>query len=322
MRIGYHAAHEQYPPSELLRLVRMAEEAGFDSVQCSDHFRPWSERQGHSGHAWSWLGAALQATSLPFGVVAAPGYRQHPLIVAQAAATLAEMFPGRFWLAVGSGERFNEIAAGVDWPRKAERNARLLEAANIMRALWAGQTVTREGFFAVEEARLYSLPERPPLLAGAAITPETAEWLGGWADALITVWKPKDQLQQVVDAFRLGGGAGKPMFLKAQVSYAQSEEEALQGAWEQWRTNVFESGVLAELRLPEQFEAAAQFVRPEDMHDYVRISADPERHVEWLREYVEMGFAEVIVHNVNREQERYIRDFGARVLPALRRTHG
>ena len=91
-RVGYHASHEQFAPADLIRYVQLAEQAGFRSAMCSDHFHPWSERQGESGFAWSWLGAALQATSLPFGVVTVPGgWRYHPAIVAQAAATLASI---------------------------------------------------------------------------------------------------------------------------------------------------------------------------------------------------------------------------------------
>src|SRR5690606_28228959 len=170
---GYHASHEQFPPSALLDYVQRAEAAGFSAAMCSDHFMPWSETQAESGFAWSWLGAALQATQLPFGVVCAPGYRYHPAIIAQAAATLAEMYRDRFWIAVGSGERLNEHITGEAWPPKAERNARLRECADIMRALWAGETVTHRGLVHVEEAKLYSLPERPPLLVGAALSEET-----------------------------------------------------------------------------------------------------------------------------------------------------
>src|SRR5215217_2622439 len=126
-RIGFHASHEQFSPSDLLRLVQTAEAAGFDCAMSSDHFRPWGPAQGQSGFAWSWLGAALQATRLPLGVISAPGYRYHPAILAQAAATLCEMFPGRLWLALGSGQRLNEDLTGVAWPEKAERNARLRE---------------------------------------------------------------------------------------------------------------------------------------------------------------------------------------------------
>ena len=133
--IGFHASHEQASPSELLHAVRAAEAAGFACAMCSDHFSPWSERQGESGFAWSWLGAALQATSLPFGVVNAPGQRYHPAVIAQAAATLCELFPGRFWLALGTGEFSNEHITGEPWPDKRTRNARLAECVAVMRAL-------------------------------------------------------------------------------------------------------------------------------------------------------------------------------------------
>jgi len=105
---GFHASHEQVHPSELLAAVQRAEEAGFDAAMSSDHFSPWSERQGQSGFAWSWLGAALQASGLPFGVVTAPGQRYHPAVIAQAIATLGSMYPGRFWAALGTGEASNE----------------------------------------------------------------------------------------------------------------------------------------------------------------------------------------------------------------------
>src|SRR5438874_6590757 len=131
--IGYQASHEQFKPSQLLEWAILAEKAGFKAINSSDHFHPWSERQGQSGYAFAWLGAAMQATSLPFGVVCSPGQRNHPAIVAQAAATLNEMFPGRFWVALGSGEAINERITGEKWPAKPERNARLLECAQIIR---------------------------------------------------------------------------------------------------------------------------------------------------------------------------------------------
>ncbi|MEM4781233.1 MAG: LLM class flavin-dependent oxidoreductase, partial [Halalkalicoccus sp.] len=114
--LGYQASHEQFSPSELLEYVQLADEYGFSDVLASDHFHPWSEHQGESGHVWSWLGSAMEATDLTYGTVNAPGYRYHPAIIAQAAATLREMHPDRFWLAVGSGQLLNEGVAGVDWP--------------------------------------------------------------------------------------------------------------------------------------------------------------------------------------------------------------
>lgn len=321
-RIGYHASHEQYAPSELLRLVRRAEQAGFQSAMCSDHFHPWGERQGHSGFAWSWLGAALQATSLSFGVVTVPGgWRYNPAIIAQAAATLAEMFPGRFWIAPGSGELLNEGITGERWPHKAERNARLREACDVIRALWRGETVTHRGLVTVEEARIYSLPKEPPKMVGAALSPETAEWLGGWADGMITVVGPRESMRRMIDAFRRGGGEGKPIYLQAQLSYAKTEEEALRGAWEQWRTVKLPSPVLSDLRLPAQFDAIGEGVRPDEVKEKMRVSASIQQHIDWLAEDVEMGFEEINLHCVHREQQEWFIDvFGERVLPGVSGT--
>src|SRR5215203_5245241 len=128
--LGFHCSHEQHPPSALLRYAQLAADAGFIAGMCSDHLAPWSERQGHAGFAWSWLGSALEATSLPFGVVTAPGQRYHPAVMA-----LAQMYPGRFWAALGSGEAVNEHVTGERWPNKDDRDARLLECVDVIRAL-------------------------------------------------------------------------------------------------------------------------------------------------------------------------------------------
>ncbi|WP_315874586.1 TIGR03885 family FMN-dependent LLM class oxidoreductase [Thermocoleostomius sinensis] len=318
VKIGYHASHEQFKPSELLRYVKMAEQAGFTLALSSDHFHPWNERQGQSGFAWSWLGAAMCTTpSLSYRVVCAPGQRYHPAIIAQAAATLAEMFPDRFWITVGSGQALNESITGEKWPCKADRNTRLKECVDIMRGLWAGETVNHRGLVCVEEATLYSRPDVAPLIIGAAITAETAEWLGGWADGLITTSRPPEQLKKVVDAFRRGGGEGKPMILKVQLSYDRDEAAARSGAFDQWSTNIFQSVLLSDLKLPAQFEAAAQYVNPDEMEQQVRISSHLQQHIEWLQQDIELGFDELMLHNVNRNQEQFIEDFGAKVLPAL-----
>ncbi len=320
-QIGYHASHEQYNPKELLNYVQLAEKAGFQAAMCSDHFTPWSERQGQSGFAWSWLGAALQATSnVSFGMVNAPGQRYHPAIIAQAVATLAVMFPGRVWCAFGSGQYMNEHITGEGWINKPDRNARLLECVEVIRALWRGETVSFQGkYITVDEAKLYSRPDEPPMIFGAAITPETAEWVGSWADGIITVYKPYEKQKQFVEAFHKGGGKGKPMLLQAQTSYARTEKEALAGAHDQWRNNILASRVLTELRMPNQFDTLGELIRPEDLEGHIRISSDPKQHIEWLQQDIELGFDRIYVHNVNRDQERFIETFGEKVLPALQR---
>ncbi len=316
--IGFHASHEQFPPSQLLALSQKAAAAGFDVISCSDHFFPWSERQGQSGFAWTWLGASMHATGLPHMVVNAPGQRYHPAIIAQAAATLQEMFPDKFTLIIGTGQNVNEHITGDKWPNKQERNARLLECAKIIRTLWAGETIRHQGLVTIDNAKLYTRPEKPPLLIGAAITAETAKWVGSWADGLITISRSKEELQTVIDAFRSGGGEGKPMFLKVQLSYAATEAAAREGAFDQWRTNIFTSNVLADFSVVGQFDEAAQFVRPEDLDPFVHISSNLDQHAEWVRGFQEMGFNRITLHNVNREQEQFIHAFGESVLPQLR----
>lgn len=313
--IGYHASHEQFRPSELLSYAITAERAGFKAINCSDHFHPWSKRQGQSGFSFSWLGAALQSTTIPYGVVCAPGQRYHPAIVAQAVATLAEMFPDRFCIALGSGEALNENITGEKWPSKATRNARLLECAEIIRRLLKGETVTSHRIVQVDNATLYTRPEKIPMIFGAAVTQETAAWVGEWADGLITISKPLDKLGETVEAFRRGGGRNKPMFLKVQLSYARTNDKAVTGAYDQWRTNIFSGKVLGELSTVEQFDALGDLVKVDQMHEMVNISSDLAWHAKNIREYVNLGFERIFIHNVNREQIDFINDFGKAVLP-------
>ena len=315
--IGFHASHEQLPPSRLLAAVQAAEAAGFTAAMCSDHLAPWSERQGHSGYAWSWLGAAMQATSMPFGVVTAPGQRYHPAITAQAIATLGELFPGRSWAALGSGEALNEHVTGDPWPPKRERDARLLECVEVIRALLRGEEVTHDGRVRVDRARVWSLPESIPALFGAAVGEETARTVGGWADGLITVRQPVDVLRRVIDAFREGGGERKPIAVQVHLSWAKYEDTAMAIAHDQWHTSVIGPDLAWDLELPAQFDEAARMVRPDDVTEAVLVSADPAQHVKWLREIADLGVDALYLHHVGQEQDRFIDVFAEHVLPEV-----
>ena len=315
--VGLHCSHEQIPPSRLLGHVRHAEAAGFGAIMSSDHFSPWSERQGESGFAWSWLGAAMGATALPFGVVNAPGQRYHPAIVAQAAATLCEMFPGRLWVALGTGEASNEHITGDPWPGKATRNARLRECVEVMRALFSGETVTHDGLVRVDRAKLHTLPPEPPPLIGPAISVETARWAGEWADGLATVNQPRAKLEEMIDAFRSNGGEEKRLVLQVHLSWAPSEEDALRIAHDQWRTNVFPPPTCWDLELHEDFDRLARDVTPDQVRDTVLVSADLARHAGWLEELAALGFDEINLHHVGQDLSAFIDAFGEHVLPRL-----
>ncbi|MCU4752867.1 TIGR03885 family FMN-dependent LLM class oxidoreductase [Halobacteria archaeon AArc-curdl1] len=315
--IGYHASHEQFAPGALLEYAQLAAEHRFTDCLASDHFHPWSERQGESGHVWSWLGSAMEATSMSFGTVNAPGYRYHPAIIAQAAATLQSMYPERFWLSVGSGQLLNEGISGKEWPIKAERNARLRECAEVMRRLWDGEEVTHHGRVTVEEATLYSRPESPPPLIGAALSEETASWLAEWADGMITLGTPDHEGDaKRVQAFR-EKAPDKPVYLKVQLSYDESDEAALEGAYDQWRTNCIPGAATQEFRTPEEYDELAEVVDKETVEENIRVSADFGDHIRWIENDLELDVEKVFLHNVNTNQEQFIEAFGDNVLTAF-----
>jgi coenzyme F420-dependent glucose-6-phosphate dehydrogenase len=319
-RVSFHSSHEQFSPSELLDLIVCAEAAGFDAAFSSDHLHPWAAAQGESGFLWAWLGAALQKThKLTFGGITIPGgWRYHPAIVAQALATLGQMFPGRLpWFALGSGEAINEHVVGAGWPAKAERDARLEEGAAIIRGLLGGERVTRRGYVAVENAQVWSLPETPPKLIGAALSEQTAGRVARWSDGLLTTAHSVDDLRRLIAAYRSTGGSGA-LHLKVDLSWAPTQAEALDNAHEQWRFLHPGREAAANFRTPEEFELAASGVAPEDMHDTVLISSDIKTHIDWLRERAALGFETLDLHNVGRNQREFIEAFGQHVLPALR----
>ena len=222
---GFHASHEQISPRQLLADVVLAEEVGFTAAMCSDHLEPWSERQGHSGMAWPWLGAALASTNLSFGTVTAPGQRYHPVVVAHAIATLGQMFPGRFWTALGSGENANEHVTGDAWPRKEVRQARLEECVDVIGRLLDGETVSHDGLVTVHEAKLWEIADPRPKLIAPAISVDTAVRGASWADGLATINQDPAVLREMLARWDDAGGADHKV-LQVHVSWAPTDDEA------------------------------------------------------------------------------------------------
>jgi probable non-F420 flavinoid oxidoreductase len=320
VRVSYHVSHEQFSPGELLALVQRAEQAGFDAAFSSDHFNPWAETQGHSSFAWAWLGAALQATThLTFSAITVPGgWRYNPAVLAQAIGTLGAMFPERLpWVALGSGQFLNEHIVGSHWPSKQQRNARLGEAAQIMKRLLAGETVTHYGRVAVEDAKIWSRPETATRLVGAATSLETAKWLGSWADGLLTTVDSLEKARQVIETFRESGGTGKPVHLKLDLSWAETEEEALLQAHSQWRFNKLGGDVNWDIRTPEQFEAATRHIRPDDMRHLMLVSSDVNRIKDHLLACAHLGAHSIDLHNVGTNQRPFIDMCGEQIVPFL-----
>lgn len=316
---SYHVSQEQFGPRELLELVRHAEAAGFDAAFSSDHLQPWAPQQGHSAFTWAWLGAALQATQrLSLATITVPGgWRYQPVVLAQAVATLACMYPGRVpWIALGSGQALNEAVAGGDWPAKAQRNRRLLEGAQAMRALLDGQRVSIDGPPTVADGRLWCVPPKRPRLVGAALSEDTAHWMGAWAEGLLTTAADLDSVRRIVAAFREGGGGDRPVHVKLNVSWAPSDAEAVQQALDQWRFNGAPDS--AEVRQPEEFDAATRHFTHDDIRRQVFVSHELQAHVRHLQACAALGVASIDIHNVGLNQREFLDAFGREVLPALR----
>ncbi|MFD7025577.1 TIGR03885 family FMN-dependent LLM class oxidoreductase [Promicromonospora sukumoe] len=315
--IGFHVSHEQLDPAEGLRVAGLAEDAGFDAAMCSDHLAPWSERQGESGLAWPWLGAALATTGLSYGTVCAPGQRYHPAIVAQGIATLGAMFPGRFWVALGSGEYLNEHVTGEPWPPKAERDARLAECVEVIRALLRGEEVDHVGRVVARQARLWTLPDVVPALVLPALTPGTAGRHAAWADGLITVNQPVERLRRVIEAYRDAGGAGD-VAVQVHLSWAPTTKEAEAVALDQWRTITGPPQVAADTPTTAAFDELGRDVGIDEVRRAVLVSADLGELTGRLAELRDAGADRLYLHHVGRRQDAFVEAFGEHVLPALR----
>ncbi|CAA9374790.1 MAG: Similar to F420-dependent glucose-6-phosphate dehydrogenase, Mext_1273 family [uncultured Nocardioides sp.] len=316
-RIGFHASHEQVSPRQLLADVQHAERAGFDMAMCSDHFSPWSSRHGHSGYAWAWLGAALATTELTLGCVSAPGQRYHPAVHAQKIATLGQMFPGRFWVALGSGEASNEHITGDRWPDKERRTRRLEECVEVIGRMLDGEEVTHRGLVRVDRARLWEVADPRPLLIGPAVTVSSAARVAAWADGLVTINQPVEVLRELLAAYRDAGGRGRAA-LQIHLSWAPTEDRAEAIAYDQWRTNVFTEPVNWDTETAAAFDQMGEHVDLEAVRAAVHVSSDLGRHREWLTEYADLGFDDLYLHFVGQDQAPFIDAFSTDVLPALR----
>lgn len=315
--IGFHASHEQIAPSALLDAVIGAERAGFDGAMCSDHLAPWTRAQGQSGFALSWIAAALACTDFSIGMVNAPGQRYHPVMIAQAFATLEEMFPGRFWAAMGSGEAVNEHVTGEGWPAKSIRNERLRESVDVIRRLIAGEEVDHEGLVRVHRARVWSRPAEPPPLFATAVSAETAEWAASWAQGLATVAQEPAALRRAVEAYRGAGGEG-PCILQVHLSLAESDDAAFAIARDQWQNGLLSPPVTWDLEQPEDFEAAVAGLDLEDLRKSVLVDHDTSSLADRIAELVEIGFDRVYLHHVGTEQARFLDAAASELIPALK----
>jgi G6PDH family F420-dependent oxidoreductase len=315
--IGYKLSSEEHGPLDLVRNARLAEDAGFQFAMISDHYHPWTDKEGQSPFVWAVIGAISQSTEnlrLSTGVTC-PTVRIHPAIIAQAAATAGAMMPGRFILAVGTGEKLNEHILGDRWPPAPVRTEMLEEAVEIIRLLWQGGMQDYHGYFyTVENARIYTLPDPLPPIFMAAEGEISAESAGSMADGLVTSGGGED----VIEVFRSSGGEGKPCYSEISVCYAKSEDEARKTAYEIWPISANKGELNRELPTPAHYEQLAEMVDEEDVAKKVVCGPDPEKHIEKINKVIEAGYDHVCVHQIGPDQQGFMDFYRREILPSFR----
>lgn len=330
LTVGYAAMLEQFAPQEVVGLTALAEQHGFSGCMAADHFQPWVPAQGQSAFVWNVLTAVGERTVGDMGPgVTCPSFRFHPAVVAQAAATLEAMYPGRSWLGVGAGEALNEHVIAGYWPEAGERSLRMFEAIEVIRKLFdaslAGKDVKHSGtYFTLETTRLWTMPETAPPILVATAGPINAKKTGKLADGMITVGAPLEKIDGLFAKFAEGAReAGKdpdtmPKVLQLHLSWDTTDEQALANAMTEWPNGGMKFPK-ADIRSPHDFAQMAKLVRPEDFEGRMVISSDPDVHRASIQKFVDLGFDRVYLHNVGRNQAQWIEVFGREVLPRLRR---
>ena len=317
MELGYALSSEEHAPSTLVDQAARAEAAGMTFALISDHFHPWTDKQGNAPFVWGILGAiAERTTTLRIGTgVTCPTIRMHPTIVAHAAATAAALLRGRFFLGVGTGENLNEHVLGDRWPAAHERREMLEEAVDVMRQLWTGELVKHRGqHYVVDNARLYTLPDGRIDVAVAAGSDETAKLAGQIGDALIATGPDRDLVEAYLDR---GGDQKSARYGQVTVCVAATEEDAVHTAHALWPNAALRGPLGQELPLPSHFEQAAEMVSPSDVSEAVICGPDVEPIVEAIEEFSDAGFTHVYLHQVGPDQEIFFRLFEEQLAPRL-----
>lgn len=314
--LGYKLICEEHGPNDLVEYATLADQSAFEYAMISDHFHPWTSRQGESPFAWNVIGAIAQATDdLRLGTaITCPIIRYHPALIAQAAATAGVQMPGRFFLGVGTGENLSEHILGDRWPEHEIRLDMLREAVDIIRTLWEGETTSYHGeYYTVENARIYTLPDELPPIRVAADGPKAARTAGEIGDGLVGV-APDEGL---IETFEAEGGEDEPRYAELDICYADDTREAIETAHEIWPQAGLPGELMWILPTPAHFEQATAMVSEDDIAKSVVCGSDPDEHIEAIQEYIDAGFDHVTIHQIGPNQAEFVEFYEDEVLPAI-----
>jgi coenzyme F420-dependent glucose-6-phosphate dehydrogenase len=322
VEVGYKLSSEEHGPRELVENAGLAEAAGFSFAMISDHYHPWTSKEGQSPFVWGALGGISQSTDkmqIATGVTC-PTIRIHPAIIAQAAATAAALLPGRFVLGVGSGENLNEHILGDRWPPAPVRIEMLEEAVEVIRTLWKGGMQDHYGwYYIVENAQVFSLPDENPPIAIAAEDEISAELAGRAGDGLIN---PGSNAEKVIGIFRDSGGAGKPAYIEFSACYHEDEAKARRIAHEYWPVPAFPGELSREIPTHTHFEQLAEAFSEDAVTEKVITGPDPSKYIEKIQKYADMGYDHICIHQVGPNQQEFFRFAEEQILPEFAKSTG
>ena len=331
LQLGWKAGPEQFPPTELLDYAVAAEQAGFETIDVSDHFNPWSET-GQACFSWTWLGAvAVKTSKIQMGTgITCPILRYHPSVIAQAAATLSSMAPGRTYLGVGTGEALNEYAAMGEWPGYEERQARLAEAIDLIRKLWSGEEITYEGkYYRTRKAKLFTPPASPIPIYVSTLAPGSAEFAGKYGDGLISVGGKQPEIyQNIMKKFEKGAKeAGKnaekmPKLIELNVGYSDNKDAEIQSMLKYWAGTFVPALFDQKIYTPAMSQENGEVIGADTVMKTCCISSNAEDHVKFAQKYIELGFDRLYFHSANPDQSTFLQKFGRDVLPQIRSKKG
>jgi coenzyme F420-dependent glucose-6-phosphate dehydrogenase len=332
VRFGYKASAEQFAPAELLRFSVEAEQAGFDSVFVSDHLQPWRHDGGHAPAALPWLGALGASTDrIVIGTsVLTPTFRYHPVVVAQAFATLGCLFPGRVVLGIGSGESMNEAPLGTVWPEPKERFARFKEAIDVIKLMWAGDRVDFDGrYYKVDRATIYDRPDVPVPLYVAASGPAATRLAGRRGDGYITTSgkAPALYTDTLLPAIREGArqsgrtAESLDLMIEVKVSFDPDAERALRDT-RFWGALALSPEEKTGVEDPVEMQRLADALPIERASSRFIVSSDPDQHVRAIAHYLDLGFTHLVFHAPGPDQSRFLDLYGTEILPRLRKLAG
>lgn len=331
VKLGWKAAPEQHPPRDLVECSVIAEKAGFDSIDASDHFHPWSE-DGQASFTWAWLGAAaVQTRKIELGTgLTCPILRYHPAIVAQAAATIGSLAPRRAYLSVGTGEALNEYAVVSQWPGHDERQLMMQEAIELIRTLWSGEKVSFGGiYYTTRKAKLYTLPDKPIPLYISALVPSSAEFAGRHGDGLITAGgKKPEEYKKILENFDAGAReAGKDpskmsKLVELWTEYTDDTKRAVEFMKKYWAGSFVPALYNQKIYTPEMSEENGMAVGSDTILQQSCISSKAEDHVEFARKYIDLGFTHIYFHSASPDQKSFLEWYGKDVLPKIRESAG